>query len=269
MLTRKSVPPKGILHLRSNEPMMGLERFEASPTLRPFVEHYWSVTWEHQPRTLRETVPHPSVHLVVEPGESKVHGIHLKRFSRWIEGSGRVLGVKFRPSGFRSFCHQDVRILTNRIVCPDTLFGTAFRQLEEEVVQLSSAESAFLRIDTFLESLQPQATPEMEVADRIVQAIATDPTLTRIESVAERFGMGIRKLQRLFLSYIGVSPKWVVQRFRLIEAAERLRCANASCDFASLALELGYSDQSHLIRDFKIMVGMTPAKYSESLRQGI
>ncbi len=38
-------------------------------------------------------------------------------------------------------------------------------------------------------------------------------------------------------------------------------------DFTSLALELGYSDQSHFIRDFKVMVGMTPAKYFESLKQ--
>ncbi len=92
--------------------------------------------------------------------------------------------------------------------------------------------------------------------------------MTRVETVAEQFGLGIRKLQRLFLNYVGVSPKWVIQRYRLIEAAERMREATTNLlDFAKLAVDLGYADQSHLIRDFKVLVGMTPAKYGESLRQ--
>ena len=265
MLNRKENPPRGILHISATEPMFGLERFEASPPLRPFIEHYWSVTWERQPRTLRETVPHPSVHMVFEPNDSKVHGIHLKRFSRWIEGSGRVLGVKFRPSGFRPFYHQDVRFLTNTITSSMALFGPEIIELEREVVELTMAESAFQRIDAFLAQLQPQANPEMELADKIVHTIAAEHHLTRVESVAEQFGLGIRKLQRLFLNYVGVSPKWVVQRFRLIEAAERIRVATSPFDFANLAIDLGYADQSHFIRDFKVMVGMTPAKYVATL----
>ncbi len=107
----------------------------------------------------------------------------------------------------------------------------------------------------------------MELVNQVVQTIASDPNLLRVDSVAEQFGLSIRKLQRLFLNFVGVSPKWVVQRFRLIEAAERMRGVAVPLDFTSLALELGYSDQSHFIRDFKVMVGMTPAKYFESLKQ--
>ncbi len=265
MLTRKTIPPKGILHVSVNEPMMGLERFEPSNPLTPFIEHYWSVTWEQQPRVLRETVPHPSVHMVFEPGNSQLHGIHLKRFSRWIEGSGRVYGVKFRPGGFRPFYQNDVRILTNTIIHPATVFNSAIDELETEIAELNSAEAAFDRIDTFLTRLRPKATEEVNLANQIVQVISSDRAITRVEMISEEFGIGLRKLQRLFLGYVGVSPKWVIQRFRLIEAAERMRETAAQVDFAMLALELGYSDQSHFIRDFKVMVGMTPAQYRASL----
>ncbi len=247
--------------------MIGLERFEASQPLRSFIEHYWCVTWERQPKTLRETVPHPAVHMVFERNHSRVHGIHLKRFSRWIEGSGRVLGVKFRPGGFRLFYRQDMRFLTNTITTPEAVFGQTINQLESEVVELETAELAFQRIDSFLDQLRPEATREMELVNQVVQTILTDPNLLRVDLVAEQFGLSIRKLQRLFLNYVGVSPKWVVQRFRLIEAAERMRGVAVPLDFTRLALELGYSDQSHFIRDFKVMVGMTPAKYFESLKQ--
>lgn len=244
--------------------MIGLERFEPSQSLSPFIEHYWAVTWEHQPRILRETVPHPSVHMVFEPGNSQIHGIYQKRFSRWIEGNGRVLGVKFRPAGFRPFYQMDVRTLTNKIIYPTDIFGQSIVQLEAEIHQLKSSEAAFDRIDGFLAQVGPQVTEEVELANKIVQRISSEREIKRVESIAEEFGMGLRRLQRLFLGHIGVSPKWVIQRFRLIEATERMRNAAEQIDFAILALELGYSDQSHLIRDFKIMVGMTPAKYRES-----
>ncbi len=265
MLTRKTIPPKGVLHVSLNEPMFGLERFEPSQSLSPFIEHYWAVIWDHQPRVLRETVPHPSVHLVFEPSQSQLHGIHLKRFSRWIEGSGRVLGVKFRPGGFRPFYQKDVRFLTNTIVSPLAVFGPAIAQLETIIADMSSADAAFDRIDSFLTQIGPNATEELELANRIVQVISTNRSITRVEMISENFGIGLRTLQRLFLGYVGVSPKWVIQRFRLIEAAERMRDTSQQMDFAMLALELGYSDQSHLIRDFKVMVGMTPAQYRRSL----
>jgi AraC-like DNA-binding protein len=72
-----------------------------------------------------------------------------------------------------------------------------------------------------------------------------------------------RTLQRLFATYVGVSPKWVIQRYRLHEAAEQL-AADPSINQASLAAELGYSDQAHFVRDFKRIVGMTPAAYAKN-----
>jgi len=68
----------------------------------------------------------------------------------------------------------------------------------------------------------------------------------------------------LFDDYVGVSPKWVIQRYRLHEAAERIARGGVE-DFADLALELGYADQAHFIRDFKKLVGRSPAEYARSL----
>ncbi len=42
------------------------------------------------------------------------------------------------------------------------------------------------------------------------------------EELAARFDIGVRNLQRLFGRYVGVSPKWVIRRFRLQEAAEQM-----------------------------------------------
>ena len=265
MLNRKTAPPRGILHLPTDKPFVGLERFEPCPNLTPFIEHYWSVTWERQPKVLRETVPHPSIHLVFEPGATELHGIHQRRFSRWIEGSGRVLGVKFRPGGFRAFTPNQAKTFTNTIVHPSTVFGSTILDLEKNLFTAKDASAAFEHIDSFQAQSKPVSNSELLITSQIVQTVAEDRSITRAEMIAERFAMGLRKIQRLFLDYVGVSPKWVMQRFRLIEAAERIRHSESEIDFADFALQLGYSDQSHFIRDFKVMVGMPPAKYRDSI----
>jgi AraC-like DNA-binding protein len=266
MLDRKSIPPRGVLHVGLREPDSGLERFEASPHLRPFIEHYWSVRWENQPPITRETVPHPSVHLSLETGRSELHGVWRRRFTRVIEGTGRVLGTKFRPGGFRPFMKDSVARLTGKVVPPASVFGPAIDALEAEAAACPQACDAFERIDAFLAALNPQPTADLERVSEIAETIATDRSITRVEMLVERFDTGPRQLQRLFREYVGVSPKWVIQRQRLIEAAERLRTGDRSIDFAALALDLGYADQPHFIRDFKNLIGKTPADYHKSLQ---
>ena len=70
-----------------------------------------------------------------------------------------------------------------------------------------------------------------------------------------------RSLQRLFREYVGVTPKWVLQRVRLHEAAERMADGDSDCA-AALALDLGYFDQAHFIKDFKAIVGRSPSEYA-------
>jgi AraC-like DNA-binding protein len=64
----------------------------------------------------------------------------------------------------------------------------------------------------------------------------------------------------LFSAYVGIGPKWVLQRYRLHEAVEQAQ-GQGTVDWARLALELGYYDQAHFVRDLRSLVGRTPAQY--------
>jgi transcriptional regulator GlxA family with amidase domain len=85
--------------------------------------------------------------------------------------------------------------------------------------------------------------------------------ITTVEELAERVGLSVRALQRAFHRHVGVSPKWVIRRARVQEAAERVALGQHVA-WASLASELGYFDQAHLIRDFRAQLGETPAAYA-------
>ncbi|MGH7462328.1 MAG: helix-turn-helix domain-containing protein [Longimicrobiales bacterium] len=84
-----------------------------------------------------------------------------------------------------------------------------------------------------------------------------------MNDLAARCGVTRRAVQRLFAKYVGVSPTWVIQRYRLHETAEQLAPGGAVKQSA-LALSLGYSDQAHFIRDFKAVVGSSPAEYCKA-----
>ena len=71
----------------------------------------------------------------------------------------------------------------------------------------------------------------------------------------------MRSLQRLFERHVGVGPKWIIRRSRVQEAAERV-ARGEKVDWAATALELGFHDQAHLIRDFRSQVGFTPGAYA-------
>ena len=88
----------------------------------------------------------------------------------------------------------------------------------------------------------------------------SESDIRTVDDLSARARLGKRSLQRLFNEYVGVSPKWVIRRYRLHELLERVH-SGAEPDYAQLALELGYYDQAHLINDFRSIVGYSPGLY--------
>ena len=124
----------------------------------------------------------------------------------------------------------------------------------EETRQMAAVEG-------FFRSRRPQVDENATRVSEIVYAVGKEKAILKVQDLVDRYEMDKRTLQRLFARYVGVSPKWVVQRYRLHEAAEQL-AASATISQSELALSLGYSDQAHFVRDFKSIVGVSPAVYA-------
>ncbi|MEW2383696.1 AraC family transcriptional regulator [Micromonospora sp. NPDC047707] len=118
-------------------------------------------------------------------------------------------------------------------------------------------------LDALLTGWAPEPDPVNDEVINLVESIRGDRTVVRVDDVARRHGTSVRRLQRLFLAHVGVGPKWVIRRYRLQEAIEQ--AAGGPLDWARLAADLGYSDQSHLVREFSAVTGRTPAAYARSL----
>lgn len=253
--------PKGVVAPAAARKMFRLERYKPAAALAPFLDHYWIVEWDlrGQPPYVQRTLPYPCVNLVFEPGRSAVYGVVSGAFDYTLREAGRVLGVRFRPGAFRGFLGRPVRSITDATLPVPTVFDCS-----EAAVQavLAAADDAAMiaAADAIVLRGAPPPDPQVERIQHILACVTGDAALTRVEQLAEQAGMGMRALQNLFSDYVGVSPKWVIRRYRLHDAADRLARGD-EIDLAALAHTLGYYDQAHFSRDFRKLVGQSPQAY--------
>jgi AraC-like DNA-binding protein len=254
---------RGVLRPALAAERFTLARFDPSPTLAPFVDFCWILRWDLRGRPPHEQtiLPHPNVNLGFEASGAGIYGVDPRLFTRSLDGQGRALGIRFRPGGFRPFWGAPVSLLTGRVVPAARVFGTAAEGTRKLIMDAAADDAQMVgHAETLLLSVLPDPDPAAEQAAALAALIIGDPALRRVDQLAQAAGLTLRTLQRLFADYVGVSPKWVMRRSRLHEAAQRAD-SGEPVDWAQLAADLGYADQAHLTRDFTATLGVSPARY--------
>jgi len=256
----------GLLGVRDLD--FSLDRFPPAADLGALIERHWLVSWELPPgREASVTLlPHPCINLVLDQGRLAVAGVGRERFSYRYRGAGRVFGVKFRPGAFQPFLGRPLSEITETVLPAERLWGSAATAVASRMAAARGVDELVALAEGFLRERWPAPDPQVELVGRIVAAMLHDRSISRVDDVTERFNLGPRTLQRLFQRYVGVSPKWVLRRYRLHEAAAVLD-REQHRPWAEVAAELGYFDQSHFIRDFTAAIGMTPVAYAQACRR--
>jgi AraC-like DNA-binding protein len=261
---------RGVLRPRLAATRFQLARRPPSAGLAPFVDFYWILRWDlrGQPPHEQTILPHPSVNLAFEASGAGIYGVDRRLFTRSLSGSGRVFGVRFRAGCFRPFWRAPTSELTNRVVPAVWIFGPEADETHRAIMRADADAVMTEQAEALLCSVRPERDPAAEQAAELVARITGDPALRRVDQLAAASGMSARSLQRLFADYVGVSPKWVMRRARLHEAAERAD-GGELVDWAGIAADLGYADQAHLTRDFTTTIGVPPTHYATPAVRGV
>jgi AraC-like DNA-binding protein len=256
---------RGVLRPDLAASVLRLDRHKPSEALAPFVDYYWIPRWDLRGRPPHEqtVLPHPNVHLVFEAGGAGIFGVDRRLFTRPLSGLGLAFGIRFTAGGFRPFWQAPISQLTDRVVPAARLFGPQAEKTRQAIIGDFDASDGVMagHAEALLNSVLPERDPLAEQAAALVSRITDDPGLRRVDQLSASSGLTVRTLQRLFADYVGVSPKWVMRRARLHEAAERAG-SGEPVDWATLASDLGYADQAHLTRDFTVTIGVPPARYA-------
>jgi AraC-like DNA-binding protein len=239
-----------------------LTRYQPAEDLRLFIEHFWVIHWDLRGQApYRQVVlSHPNVNMVFEKGNTRIYGIVKTTSSQLLKDDGVVLGVKFMPGGFYPFWNMPASKLTGHSISFREMFGTEDQALEEEILALEDGKRMVELAEHFFHQRLPEWDANVELVNRIVKAISEDRGITKVDDLVCRLSINKRTVQRLFSRYVGVTPKWVIQRYRLHEAAELIE-KGQMLDWPKLSLDLGYFDQAHFIKDFKAIIGRSPEEY--------
>lgn len=249
-------------------------RYAPPADLAPLVQRFWIPVWSVPPgqEAVQRVLQHPVSLLVVTDGYARLYGVVTGLSTTTLAGDGWAVGVMLTPAAGALVAGVDMSTLTDRHVDIGEVLGDAGRELTRRVRAAMAADprdpaahhaSAAAYGDLLRPSLP--VDEEGELVDRVVALVQDRPDLVRVSQLCAETGLGERTLQRLLQRRLGLTPKWLVQRRRLHEAAERLRAGDGS--LAGTAALLGYADQAHFSRDWTAVVGTPPGRFAAEHRR--
>lgn len=253
-------PVRGVVSARPDDGPFEHRRIAPHAALVDLIEHYWYVRWERGglPAHTAQTLPHPCVHWTFEHGQARIGGVHSRMWTRELGARGEVLGIKFRPAGFRPWFGRPLHLLRDRELPADQVLGALASRMTDAIGAGAPLERS-QRLEAVLLAHCPVVPESVRAVNALVAQLADDRSVLRADSLAHASDATLRGLQRRLRDHVGVGPKWIIARYRLHEVLERLR-AGAS-DLSALAADLGFADAAHLSRDFRRIVGMRLSDY--------
>ncbi len=270
--TAKSYQKKSSRHKGILDPVHAATRFELgrylpSSELAPFVEHHWTIHWDlrGQPPYISEVLPHSSINFAFTVERGWITGITTGMYSYEVKDTGSIIGTMFKPGGFYPFWKKNIATITDQEIDTVTVFPEADEGFRYRLFDMENDEAMVARVEELLLSKKPRIDQNLTLITSILETVNTDKDLRSVEMVTERFSVSERTVQYLFKKYVGVGLKWVLMRYRLLEAVE-LAAQLEDPNWALVAADLGYSHQSHFVNDFKKLVGKAPEQYAQSIR---
>jgi AraC-like DNA-binding protein len=252
-----------------------LSRYPAGPPLAGVVDRFWAVRWDLPDGMVhrQEVLTHPGANVSVgspdarsgEPAgtvEARLSGVARDLTTRELAGRGWAVAALLTPGGLGAFVAGSAADLTDRVLPLGDAIG-----VDDDVLvqQVRDAPDEAARVAVLARALEAAVLPgRAHEARRVAQVAALaerDRSVRRLHDLAQRSGIPPRTLQRLFLRNAGVSPTWVLRRYRLLDVAEAVR-RGQHVSWAELAADLGYADQAHLSREFRAATGRSPAAYA-------
>ncbi len=251
-------------------------RVTPSTDLLPVAQRFWIPVWSVPPglESPQQVLQHPVALIVVSGDYARFYGVVAGLSTTTLSGDGWAAGVMLTPAAGWLLAGRPMTELTDRHVDVAEVMGDdAGARLTARVraamhTDPRSPRAHAAAVAAFEDVLRPLLPVDEEglLVNRVVELVMGDAALVRVDELAARVGLTPRSLERLTRRRLGLTPKWLVQRRRLHEAAELLRRGGTA--LTDVAAALGYADQAHFTRDFARVTGATPGAFAARYAAG-
>lgn len=226
----------------------------------PALRDVFACVWTHRmPETAAPPVivtPDGTIDLQWIDGVLRVAGPDKEPQTEIIPAGTTIFGLRFHPGAARAWLGLSMSDITSRRIGLETLWGARGRHLSERIRDTEDVERALMEH----RSKNRSHDPVMGAAFALI-AQGPPPGVPLVPWLGRALHMSERSLRRRFDENFGYGPK-TLDRILRYQRFRRLRRASPGMPTALLALDAGYADQAHLVRESRRLTNLTPRALS-------
>nr|WP_294945441.1 helix-turn-helix transcriptional regulator [uncultured Mucilaginibacter sp.] len=200
--------------------------------------------------------------LVKQP-DVQLWGQTIQPFTFKSVGRHAMLGIRFFTHTAACFFKEPIEEFNGQVIDFKDIGGGEITMLHSKLSETKSLDRRLELVEEFLtQRLFRLANKfnKVKLVNSIMHDLSHDGFFENVNTVASRYGISSRYLQKIFLNYSGLSPN-LFSKIARFQKSLHLVSANHS-SFTTIAHQCGYFDQSHFIKDFKFFTGSTPSGFS-------
>ena len=249
------------------------------PPLDQFIEVLWFHDGLNVEHPLERVLPDGSCELIVNLRDEPRHVFNRETHQpadsfrgSWISGphsrfividtapDASMIGAHFKPGGAKAFFGAPLHELRNSVIALDAVWNGSARSLREQLLNAPTAAAKFRIFEDALFSRWNRTACRHRAVGYALRRFTGDPHRVTIGKVTDETGLSAARFIEMFAAEVGMTPK-VFCRVRRFQRALTSIQQRRAVIWTEVALDCGYYDQAHFIRDFREFCGLTPGDY--------
>ena len=193
---------------------------------------------------------------------SVLFGQQTEVSNRFNSNNFLLIQVVFKPGGLYRLTNIPSNYLTNQYIDAQTVFSKEIKNVNEKIDGCKSYLQMIEVVEAFLLNEIKHNLYEIHPMDIATTELFNSDLIPSVDILAKRAFQSTRNFERHFKQRMGISPKYFLKVMRF-ENAFRMKNKNPKSDWLTIAINCGYYDYQHLVRDYKDLTGLTPNQFHE------
>lgn len=253
--------------------MQSFKIIPPSPALKPYIRYYWILQDDSVAPVSERTLPTGCIQMVFHRGKQLLSLKEKKLQPQYficgqemgytdVQSTGDIdmIVVVFQPYTAKVFFQTPISLFHGGKIATEDVEDKELAVLSTKIADTENNDTCIRLIEQFLyRRLVDLPEHNVKRLSSVIHQINTQPQAD-IAQLADTACLSSKQFSRIFVEYVGASPKEFIRIVRLHRALFMMQ-QHPQIGFAQIAYSCGFSDQSHMIKEFKLFSGYTPAEY--------
>ncbi len=171
-----------------------------------------------------------------------------------------MLKVDFQPTGTYRLLDINMEEIANRGIDATKIWGNEITNVLEELGNTSTYDAMIEIVSNFLRRKVLENCRPEEAIDTVASRMLDPFQHHSLEEWASMACLSLRQFERSFIARVGLTPKLFIRIVRF-EYAMKIKNDFPGKSWKEIAFECGYTDSSHILKDFREFAEFPPSRF--------